>query len=62
MVRVFDDVEYNFTDKWLFVSRTGAEKERKNESNLLHTWQLEVPATKVKPTYMSLKPLKPLIT
>jgi hypothetical protein len=37
MVQVFDDVEYNFTDKWLFVSRTGAEKERKNESNLLHT-------------------------
>jgi hypothetical protein len=37
MVRVFDNVEYNFTDKWLFVSRTGAEKEGKDESNLLHT-------------------------
>jgi hypothetical protein len=31
MVRVFDNVEYNFTDKWLFVSRRGAEKERKDE-------------------------------
>jgi hypothetical protein len=30
MVQVFDDVEYNFTDKWFFVSRRGGEKERKD--------------------------------
>jgi len=30
MVQVFDNVEYNFTDKWFFVSRRGGEKERKD--------------------------------
>ncbi|MFM6183673.1 MAG: hypothetical protein ACKPFJ_16505, partial [Dolichospermum sp.] len=60
--QVFNDVEYNFTDKWFFVSCRGAEKERKDESNLVYSFLIKITVTKIKITYVNLKPLKPLIT